>query len=62
MTNPITTPPGLVHKWALEAEDDRQPIVAYSLVGQIAAKAARWGYQQAVEELETFLRKGNDAH
>ena len=51
-----------MHKWALEAEDDRQPIVAYSLVGQIAAKAARWGYQQAVEELETFLRKGNDAH
>jgi len=50
MTNPITPPPGLVHKWALEAEDDHQPIVAYSLVGQIAAKAAQWGADQELEE------------
>ena len=62
MTNPITPPLELLHKWVLEVEDDHQPTVAYSLVGQIAAKAAQWGYQQAIEELETFLRKGNDAH
>jgi hypothetical protein len=49
MTDPITPPPELVHKWALEAEDDHQPTVAYSLVGQIAAKAAQWGSDQELE-------------
>ena len=45
----ITPPPELVHKWALETEDDHQPTVAYSLVGQIAAKAAQWGADQELE-------------
>jgi hypothetical protein len=49
MTNPITPPPELVHKWALETEDDHQPTVAYSLVGQLAAKAAQWGADQELE-------------
>ena len=61
MTNPITPPPGLVHKWALEAEDDHQPIVAYSLVGQIAAKAARWGADMELEACcEWFVRDWTD--
>ena len=33
-----------------------------SSLDYLATKAARWGYQQAIEELETFLRKSNDAH
>jgi hypothetical protein len=49
MTNPITPPPELMHKWALETEDDHQPTVAYSLVGQLAAKAAQWGADQELE-------------
>jgi hypothetical protein len=47
--HPITPPTELVHKWALEAEDDPQPTVAYSMVGQIAAKAAQWGADQELE-------------
>ena len=47
--HPITPPTELVHKWALEAEDEHQPTVAYSLVGQLAAKAAQWGADQELE-------------
>ena len=55
MTNhPITPPPELVHKWAIMFESLPDEKV-FSL-------AAQWGYQQATEELETFLRKSNDAH
>ena len=54
--HPITPPPELVHKWALEAEDDHQPTVAYSLVGQIAAKAAQWGADQQLEATDTWIR------
>ena len=59
MTNqhPITPPPGLVRKWALETEDDHQPTVAYSLVGQIAAKAARWGANQELEACCEWLEQ-----
>jgi hypothetical protein len=45
----FTPPTELVHKWALEAEDGPQPTEAYSLVGQIAAKAAQWGADQELE-------------
>jgi hypothetical protein len=31
-----------------------------AIIPQVAAFAAQWGYQQAVEELEAFLRKGHD--
>ena len=62
MTNqhPITPPHELVYQWSatiyqMTAEDDERDLY-------IATQAARWGYQQATEELETFLRKGNDAH
>ena len=58
-TNPITPPPELLHKWVLEAEDDHQPTVAYSLAGQIAAKAARWGADQELEACcEHLFRRG----
>ena len=55
--HPITPPPELVQQWYREADSQLRPYYVY-----IALRAAQWGYQQAVEELETFLRKGNDAH
>jgi hypothetical protein len=53
MTNqehPITPPPEMVEQWMLSSRLDYD---VFSL-------AAQWGYQQAVEELEAFLRKGHD--
>jgi hypothetical protein len=55
--HPITPPPELVEKWYQSIPND-----STSWKQQLATQAAQWGYQQAVEELETFLRKGNDAH
>ena len=55
--HPITPPPELVQQWYNECPEANEASLPY-----IATQAARWGYQQAVEELETFLRKGNDAH
>jgi len=54
--HPITPPPELVREWQREANHNE------AMFPQVAAQAARWGYQQAIEELETFLRKGNDAN
>lgn len=54
MTNSITPPPELVQQWINE-----EPGI---FAEHIATRAAQWGYQQATEELEAFLRKGNDAH
>ena len=53
--HPITPPPELVQQWSMDFYE----------LGEwraIAIHAAQWGYQQAIEELETFLRKSNDAH
>ena len=52
----ITPPPELVQQWRNEG---------YGIPGTIsseyiATKASQWGYQQAVEELEAFLRKDHD--
>jgi hypothetical protein len=53
--HPITPPPELVEEWFTEqrglSEASRQ---------HIATQAARWGYDQAIKELEAFLEKGND--
>ena len=57
---PITPPPELVKQWCYEDGDEIKTSPRWYQI--VATKAARWGYQQAVEELETFLRKGNDAH
>jgi hypothetical protein len=52
--HPITPPPELVQYWAhmLEQHTDTE----------VFAAAARWGYEQAIKELEVFLEKGNDKH
>ena len=60
MTKPSAPPPELTpplelgHQWAdmLSSRSDQA----------VFTMAAQWGYQQAIEELETFLRKSNDAH
>jgi len=63
MTNqqhPITPPPELVQQWI---GDYYGCPVSGELAGvetAIATRAAQWGYQQAVEELEAFLRKDHD--
>jgi len=57
--HPITPPPELVQEWW-----DKVPGTFTSLADEthLATQAAQWGYQQAIEELEAFLRKGNDAN
>ena len=62
MTNqhPITPPLTLIDQWWDEAKQNAkydEPIGPL-----VAIQAAQWGYQQAVEELETFLSKSNDPH
>lgn len=52
--HPITPPPEMVNKWVRMLE--------YLPDKQVFSEVAQWGYQQAIEELETFLRKGNDAN
>ncbi len=51
--HPIVPPPDKIHNW-LQLEK-----IDYTLE-QIITLVAQWGYQQAVEELEAFLRKGHD--
>jgi len=59
MTNqhPITPPPELVLQWSLESQDEHQPTVAYSMVGLLAAKAARWGADHELEACCEWLFK-----
>jgi hypothetical protein len=54
--HPITPPTDLVQQWMQEASG--QPPGPDARV--IATLAARWGYEQAIKELEAFLEKGND--
>ncbi|NBS71825.1 hypothetical protein EBT31_23350 [bacterium] len=61
-----TPPPELVEEWrtAPECTNGWDLITMVSMttrrLQEIADKAANWGYQQAVEELEAFLKKGED--
>jgi hypothetical protein len=58
MTNnqhPIIPPPELMEQW-YDAIDN----LSTSWKQQLTTCAAQWGYQQAVEELEEFLRKNHD--
>jgi hypothetical protein len=50
----ITPPPELVQEWYDQAKQD-----PCGPINWVAVKAAQWGYQQAVEELEAFLRRGH---
>jgi hypothetical protein len=55
MSNNITPPPELVQQWC----DPRVP-GSINYWEDLTTRAAQWGYQQAVEELEAFLRKDHD--
>ena len=50
--HPITPPPELVQQWIAHPGPDYEQ--------DIATQAARWGYDQAIKELETFLEKANE--
>jgi hypothetical protein len=53
--HPITPPPELVQQWfAISCGSSA------SRWKNIVTQAARWGYDQAIKELEVFLEKGND--
>jgi hypothetical protein len=56
MTDPITPPPELVRQWSLEAEQNHQPTVAYSLVTVLATRAAQWGADQELEACCEWLQ------
>ena len=63
--HPITPPPELVKQWVQEVYGlEGMPGPARPAPGKlplhIANQAARWGYDQAIKELEAFLEKGND--
>lgn len=60
MNDPITPPPELVQQWVAEIRHEGTPVRVSLSDEHIATRAARWGYQQAVEELEAFMRKGHD--
>lgn len=64
MTNhPITPPPELVEQWRNlpEYTNGRRKMIMVTIsiekLLDIATQAANWGYKQAVEELEAFLKK-----
>jgi len=52
--HPITPPPELVKQWLVERHH-HQDYTKYPI-----SQAARWGYGQAIKELEAFLEKRND--
>jgi hypothetical protein len=56
MTHPITPPPELVRQWSIEAEQNHQPTVAYSLVTVLATRAAQWGADQELEACCEWLQ------
>jgi hypothetical protein len=55
--HPITPPPELARQWSIEAEQNHQPTVAYSLVTALATRAAQWGADQELEACCEWLRK-----
>ena len=55
--HPITPPPELVEQWECEYH---HMTYGHDISMFISEKAARWGYEQAIKELEAFLEKGND--
>ena len=65
MISLITPPFELMNQWYKKACKDPYnggTFIMSQVLKDICNSAAQWGYQQAVEELETFLRKSNDAH
>jgi hypothetical protein len=64
MTNqqhPITPAPELVQQWEEECESGNNSEVSntFDALQWFASKAAAWGYQQAIKELENYLEKNH---
>jgi hypothetical protein len=62
--HPITPPPELVEQWRAAASNVPATLSTDSggrrdYIDFIATRAAAWGYQQAVEELETYIRQNH---
>jgi hypothetical protein len=53
--HPITPPPELVEQWEAETAHTTKDEIWH-----VAAQAAQWGYEKAIEELEAFLKKDHD--
>ncbi len=60
--HPITPPTELVRQWSIEAEEEHQPTVAYSMVSLLATKAARWGAEQEMHAICDWLDDGVAGH
>jgi hypothetical protein len=56
---PITPPPELVVQWIKEFSQPNDPRWQ-EYEQDIATRAAQWGYEKAIEELEAFLKKDHD--
>jgi len=61
MTNrhPIPPPPELVQQWVAEIWHEGTPVRVALSDEHIATRAAAWGYQQAIKELENYLEKNH---
>jgi hypothetical protein len=56
MTNPkLTPPPELVQQWIAASSSGEM----HFAVDDLAIRAAAWGYQQAIKELEDYLEKNH---
>jgi hypothetical protein len=62
MTNPVTPPPELVQQWGHDANLSGVPYndEHWAYEQHIATRAAQWGYQQAVKELENYLNQQHE--
>ena len=58
--HPITPPPELVQQWLGEYFGTTVSGGVSDVELVLATRAARWGYDQAIKELEAFLEKAND--
>jgi hypothetical protein len=47
----------LARQWSIEAEQNHQPTVAYSLVTALATRAAQWGADQELEACCAWLKE-----
>ncbi len=57
MTDLITPPLELVQEWIAEIWHEGTPVQVSLSDEHIATRAAQWGYQQAVKELESYLEQ-----
>ena len=57
--HPITPPPELVQQWIAEIWHEGTPVQVAQSDLHLAARAAAWGYQQAIKELEDYLGRNH---